>query len=44
VLGDVARELLRVELTRRHDEVVDRLGGLEPEHDRGVPELQVEVE
>ena len=42
--GRVAGELLGVELTRRDDEVVDRLLGLEAEHDRRIPELQIEVE
>ena len=42
--GDVARELLRVELARGDDQVVDRLRRLEPEHDRGVAELEVEIE
>ena len=42
--GDVAAELLLVELAGRGDEVVDRLLRLEPEHDRGVAELEVEVE
>ena len=41
---DVAGELLRVELAGRHDEVVDRLLGLDAHHDRGVAELQVEVD
>ena len=40
----VARELLRVELARCGDQVEDRLLGLDPEHDRRVPELQVEVD
>jgi hypothetical protein len=44
VAGDVAGELLRVELARSDDQVVDRLLGLDPEHDRGVAELEVEVE
>ena len=44
VPGHVAGELLGVELARGDDEVVDRLLRLEPEHDRGVPELEVEVE
>ena len=44
MLGRVAGQLLGVQLARRDDEVVDRLLGLEPEHDRRVAELQVEVE
>src|SRR4029450_6788321 len=40
----VARELLGVELTWSRHEVLDRLLRLDPEHDRRVPELQVEVE
>jgi len=44
VLGCVPGELLAVELARGHDEVVDRLLGLDAEHDRGVAELQVEIE
>ena len=44
MLGHVAGELLGVELARGDHEVVDRLVGLDPEHDRGVPELQVEVD
>ena len=40
----VARQLLGVELARCDDEVVDRLVGLDPEHDRRIAELQVEVE
>ena len=44
VPGRVAGELLRIQLARRGDQVVDRLVGLDPEHDRRVAELQVEVE
>ena len=44
MLGDVAGELLDVELTRREHQVVDRLLRLDAHHDRGVAELQVEVE
>ena len=44
VLGRVAGQLLRVELARGDDQVIDRLLGLDAEHDRGVAELQVEVE
>src|SRR5262249_5118489 len=44
MLRRVARELLRIELTRSDDQVVDRLLRLDAEHDRGVAELQVEVE
>ena len=44
VLGRVTGQLLGVELTRGDDQVIDRLLGLDAEHDRGVPELQVEVE
>ena len=44
VPGDVARELLRIELARCDDEVVHRLRRLETEHDRRVPELKVEIE
>ena len=44
MLGRVAGQLLGVQLARGDDEVVDRLLGLEAEHDRGVPELEVEVE
>ena len=44
MLRDVAGELLGVELTRGDHEVVDRLLGLEPEHDRRVAELEVQVE
>ena len=42
--GRVAGQLLGVELARRGDEVVDRLVRLDPEHDRRVAELEVEVE
>ena len=44
VPGRVAGQLLGVELARSRDQVVDRLLRLDPEHDRGVAELQVEVE
>ena len=44
MLGGVAGELLRVELAGSDDEVEDRLLRLDAEHDRRVPELQVEVE
>ena len=44
MLGDIPGELLGVELAGRDHEVVDRLLGLEPEHDRRVSELEVEVE
>ena len=40
VLGARHRELLGVQLARCDDEVVDGLVGLEPEHDRGVAELE----
>ena len=41
---DRAGELVRVEVARRHDEVVDRLGRIEAHHDRAVAELQIEVD
>src|SRR3954453_22468374 len=44
VLRRITRELLRIELARCDDQVVDRLVGLDAEHDRGIAELQVEVE
>src|SRR5439155_19153185 len=40
----VAGQLLGIELARSGDEILDRLLRLDPEHDRGVPELEVEVE
>ena len=44
MLGDVTRELLGIELARSDHEVVDRLLGLDAEHDRRVPELEIQVE
>ena len=44
MLRDVARELVGVELSWSVDEVEDRLLRLDAEHDRGVAELQVEIE
>src|SRR5947209_19204571 len=44
MLGRVPRQFLRVELAGSDDQVVDRLLGLDAEHDRGVAELEVEVE
>ena len=41
--GDAAI-MLGIELSGSRDEVVDRLVRLDPEHDRGVAELEVEVE
>ena len=42
--GSCSRRASRVELARRDDQVVDRLVGLDTEHDRGVSELEVKVE
>src|SRR3954471_16968684 len=42
MLRRVAGELLHVEFSGCHDEVIDRLLGLDAHHDRGIPELQVE--
>ena len=37
-------ELLRIELSTRDRELVERLLGLDTEHDRGITELDVEVD
>src|SRR3954451_1772122 len=44
MLRRVAGELLHVEFSGCHDEVIDRLLGLDAHHDRRIAELQVEVE
>ena len=40
----VTAELLRIELSTRDRELVERLLGLDTEHDRGITELDVEVD
>ena len=43
-MDGVAGELCRIELAGCDEEVVDRLLGLDPEDERRIPELQVEVD
>src|SRR4249920_1678852 len=44
VSGDVSRQSVGVELATCHDEVIDRLLGLDAHHDGRVAELEIQVE